>query len=62
MKFTEDMIKAAVSEGYKPILNRGMVAKFKCPECNKITLIKFSPPGNARKRVHSCVCGYRKGF
>lgn len=62
MKFTEDMIRAAISKGYKPILNRGMVLKSKCPKCGNVKLIKFSPPGNARKRVHACVCGYHKGL
>lgn len=62
MKFTEDMIKAAIMKGYSPITKKRMVLKFKCPSCNKVRMIKFSPPGNTRKRVHSCVCGYRKRF
>lgn len=62
MKFTEDMIKAAKSKGYKPILSRGMILQSKCPACKKIRLIKFSPPYNRRMRVHACICGFRKGF
>jgi ribosomal protein S27E len=62
MKFTGDLIKDAISKGYKPILNRGMVLKSKCPKCGKITLIKFSPAENSRKRVHACVCGHHKGL
>jgi len=62
MKFTEDMIKAAKSKGYKPIFKRGMILQYMCPSCGKVRLIKFSPPNNRRKRVHACICGYRKGF
>jgi hypothetical protein len=62
MKFTGDLIKKAISKGYTPILSRGMVLKSKCPSCEKITLIKFSPAENRRKRVHACVCGYHKGL
>lgn len=62
MKFTGDLIRKAIAKNYKPVLNRGMVLKSKCPACKKITLIKFSPAGNSRKRVHACVCGYHKGL
>ena len=62
MKFTEDMVKAAKAKGYKPILKRGMILQYKCPSCEKVRLIKFSPAENRRKRVHACVCGFRKGF
>lgn len=62
MRFTEDLIKDALHKGFKPIINRGVVALFKCPGCGKVKLVKFSPPGNAQKRRHACVCGYRKGF
>ncbi len=62
MKYTGDLIRAAKAKGYEPILKRGMVLKYKCPSCEKVKLIKFSPPGNRRKRVHACICGFRKGF
>jgi len=62
MKFTEDMIKAAIAKGYSAITSKRSITQFMCPSCNKVKLIKFSPPGNSRKRVHACVCGYRKGF
>ena len=62
MKYTEDMIREAIRKKYKPIVNRGMIAKSKCPECKAIKMIKFSPDGHPRRRVHACVCGYRKGF
>ena len=62
MKYTGDLIRAAIRKKYKPIINRGMIAKFKCPSCGAIKMIKFSPAGNLRRRVHACVCGYRKGF
>lgn len=62
MKYVGDLIRAAIVKGYKPIVNRGMVAMCKCTSCGAIKMVKFSPPGNARKRVHACICGYRKGF
>ena len=62
MRFTEDLIKDAMHKGFKPVINRGVVALFKCTSCGKVKLVKFSPPTNRRKRVHACACGYRKGF
>jgi len=62
MKYTSDLIKAAIRNKHIPIVNRGMIAKFKCPICGFIKMVKFAPPENSRRRVHACVCGYRKGF
>ncbi len=59
MRFTEDLIKDALHKGFKPIVNRGVVALFKCPSCDKVKLVKFN---KGKKRVSACVCGFRKGF
>ncbi len=62
MKFTQDMIKAAIAKGYTPILKKRSVLQYKCPKCGEVRLIKFSPANNKKKRVHACICGFRKGF
>lgn len=57
MRFTEDLIKDALHKGFKPVVNRGVVALFKCAGCGKIKLVKFK---NKKKSISACVCGFRK--
>lgn len=57
MRFTEDLIKDAGHKGFKPVVNRGVVALFKCPSCGKVKLVKFK---NKKKRISACACGFRK--
>lgn len=57
MRFTEDLIKDAAHKGYKPVVNRGVVALFKCTSCDKVKLVKFKKKG---KKVSACACGFRK--
>jgi len=57
MRFTEDLIKDAMHKGFKPVINRGVVALFKCPSCAKVKLVKFK---NEKKEIKACACGFRK--
>ncbi len=58
--YVQDMVKAAIAKGYQPITSGKTITMFKCPQCNKIKMVKFKLPGDGRMRVHRCICGYVK--
>lgn len=61
MTYTSDVIKKAVSMGYKAgtVSGKKVVRMYICHSCRGKSMVKFY---NGPLRVNACKCGYRKSF
>ena len=61
MAYTSDLIKNAISAGYRPGLVSGkkIVRLYICHKCKKKSMVKFY---DGTTRFNACGCGYRQKF
>lgn len=66
MAYISDIIKKGVEHGLAPVLmpKKKLVFIFKCPECKKLKMVKFTNPNRHRimpkfrSKKSVCTCGY----